>query len=521
MALTPSGQHYFYYIQLSQTGKASSNSLFLSFFFLLKEKLQVINSPRATFIREIQTRYLKEDGSLGGDSLDWDRSRGSDFRCVSQAIYCMEKFSSTLKGVTMIQLEKWLNLQEPFSSDFKSKILDSYRIFAELVQDRKLNKVFKKPTKVSPVEFTTIGLLVYVHKDTLTMAQLSDGIAKMRDDVRATYVDIRMNARVMKSMIDFIKSLQVSKIPGDTGGPAGATGSTTAGMKRKRAEPQFESDDEEDSDDDEKTNSQNPKAKKKSATVSKGPPRNGSSSKAPPASSSSRVKAEPAPSPVVPSPQTPNPPPNDRMAALRRAKEAIMQQQQPPALPSSSRALPNNSNSFGEPNPQMLPSPGPSYSLPSQAGPSSNSNRPPNPNSYQNVPQPNSFPPPTSAAAMENSLMAAMMRPSVVTNASTTPLNWSDNQQQQQAPLSANSSNRRSSYDNKGTWDKSWEQDLQEREQRDRDRHRDWNYNGGSGSGSGRGGGGGGGRYHDEDERYGSHRGSHGYGGRSTDDWRR
>ena len=117
--------------------------------------------------------------------------------------------------------------------------------------------------------------------------------------------------------------------------------------------------------------------------------------------------------------------------------------------------------------------------------------------------------------------MAAMMRPSVVTNASSTPLNWSDNQQQQQAPLSANSSNRRSSYDNKGTWDKSWEQDLQEREQRDRDRHRDWNYNGGSGSGSGRGGGGGGGRYHDEDERYGSHHGSHGYGGRSTDDWRR
>ena len=36
--------------------------------------------------------------------------------------------------------------------------------------------------KVSPVEFTT---MVFVHKDTLTMAQLSDAIAKMRDDVRA------------------------------------------------------------------------------------------------------------------------------------------------------------------------------------------------------------------------------------------------------------------------------------------------------------------------------------------------
>jgi hypothetical protein len=212
-------------------------------FFNLREKLQVINSSRATFIRELQTTHLKEDGWLGGDSLDWDRSRGSDFRCISQAIFCMEKFLGNLKGVTMIQLEKWLNLQDPFRSNFKSKISDSYRIFAELVQDRKLNKVFKKPAKVSPVEFTTIGLLVFVHKDTLTMAQLSEAIAKMRDDVRATYVDIRMK--------------QIPKIPGNTGGPTGATGSM-AGLKRKRAEQQNESEDEEDN----VNESQNPKRKK-------------------------------------------------------------------------------------------------------------------------------------------------------------------------------------------------------------------------------------------------------------------
>ena len=117
------------------------------------------------------------------------------------------------------------------------------------------------------------------------------------------------------------------------GGPAGATGSS-ASLKRKRAEPQFESDDEEDSDDNEKANSQTPKAKKKSATelnIKTGPPRNGSSSSKAPPASSSRVKAEPVPSPVVPFPQAPKPATIDRMAALRRAKEAIMQQQQPSA----------------------------------------------------------------------------------------------------------------------------------------------------------------------------------------------
>lgn len=416
----------------------------------------------------------------------------------------------------MIQLEKWLNLQDPFSSDFKAKISDSYRIFAELVQDRKLNKVFKKPSKVSPAEFTTIGLLVFVHKDKLTMAQLSDAIAKMRDDVRATYVDIRMNARVMKTMIDFIKSLQMPKIPGDTGGPAGATGSM-ASLKRKRTEQQYESEDEED--DNEKTKGQKPKAKKKSSTVSatvsatvsnakpSGPPQNGSSSKA---ALPSRVKAEPVPSPVVPSqaPQAPKPAPSDRMAALRRAKDAITQQQHS-ALPTGPRVLSNIPNSFGEPNPQMLPSPGPSFSLPSHAGPSTSS-RPPNPNSYNTVPLSAPLPIPPSAV-MENSLMAAMMRSSAGTSA--TPSRWQDNQQQPPPPTNASSASKRSSYD-KGSWDKDWDQDL-EREQRDRERDRDRDRNYTSGS-SGRGGG----RYHDYDERYSSHRGNHGYG-RSTDDWRR
>ena len=44
-----------------------------------------------------------------------------------------------------------------------------------------------------------IGLLVSIHKDMLTMAQLSDVIVKMREDVRATYVDIRMKVWVLKS----------------------------------------------------------------------------------------------------------------------------------------------------------------------------------------------------------------------------------------------------------------------------------------------------------------------------------
>ena len=95
------------------------------------------------------------------------------------------KFQAILKASL---LSNWrygsiFKLQDPFSFNFKTKISDTYRIFAELARDRKLIKVCKKPAKASPVEFTTIGLLVFVHKDTLTMAQLSDAIAKLRDEL--------------------------------------------------------------------------------------------------------------------------------------------------------------------------------------------------------------------------------------------------------------------------------------------------------------------------------------------------
>ena len=124
-----------------------------------------------------------------------------------------------------------------------------------------------------------------------------------------------------------------------------------AGLKRKRTEQQHESEDEEDN---EKTESQNPKAKKKSATVSNVKPSDSpridsSSSKAP------VPKAEPAASSVVPL-QAPKPAPPDRMAALRRAKDAVNQQQHS-TLPTGPRVLSNNPNPFGKPNPQMLSSP--------------------------------------------------------------------------------------------------------------------------------------------------------------------
>ena len=292
----------------------------------------MIGTPRAAFIRELQATYLNEEEGLAGDALEWDRSRGSDFRCLSQAVYYIEKYPNQKTAGTIAQIEKWLSLDEPLPSPFRNKVHDTYRIFLDLVLDKKLNKAFKKPAKISPIEFIMISLLIGAHKDKLSMAQLSSAIGRMRDDVRTVHVDIRMNGRVTKTFLEFIKVLKPSNLSGAGGEAAGSL----VGRKRKRV-------DEEDT----------PAVAKKPAPVPKTAP---SSSTAPhnngiPSNSPTGYRSNP-PTPSVPSAVP------DRIAAVRAAKSAVNLRPTPTA-PAVFRDAPNI--------PPMLPSPGVSFSFTGQS----------------------------------------------------------------------------------------------------------------------------------------------------------
>ncbi|RDB19010.1 hypothetical protein Hypma_014369 [Hypsizygus marmoreus] len=320
------------------------------------EKLQVVSTPRASFVSQLVTLFLKGDGGLAGDAIEWDQSRGGDFRCLAQAVFCIQMFGPELKNSgSIVKLEKWLSEDEEFSAALKAKVKDTLRVLSDLALDKRLNKVFKKPPKVAPIEFTLICLLVGVHKDKMSRAQLSAAIGKMRDDVRDVHVDIRMNDRVAKTMLDFIRMVQPATIPGDNGVPAGAA----VGEKRKRP-----------AEDDVK-----PKTRKD-------PP------------------PEPTP-PSLPSPRslpTARPRPAaapDRMAALRAAK--IQASQNSTQTGQSSFAFQTN-----QPLPQ-LPSPGQSFTFPSGMSQSFQSS--------QQQQQFSSFPQQPPQSPLETSLMAHMSRP--------------------------------------------------------------------------------------------------------------
>ncbi|KAJ7235709.1 hypothetical protein B0H12DRAFT_1141128 [Mycena haematopus] len=217
------------------------------------EKLKIITTPRAKFVRGLQDEFLdNEDAGLGGDALAWDRTRGSDFRCLAQTVQCIAVSPKT----TSIQAtEKWLADTAPMNPAFAASIENTYRVFEALVRDSRNSAGF---AKIAPIEFIMIGILVHRHKTRLSLEALGKAVSAMRQDVRKQHEDIRNNGKVYKTMVSFIDGYKgpslgrgelCAKDTVDSPNAVGERSTTTkAGTKRKATKQPAE--EEEDSDDD-------------------------------------------------------------------------------------------------------------------------------------------------------------------------------------------------------------------------------------------------------------------------------
>ncbi|KAJ6613692.1 hypothetical protein B0H10DRAFT_1804999 [Mycena sp. CBHHK59/15] len=214
------------------------------------EKLKVLTTPRARFMRTLQETFLnKEEDGLGGDSLDWNRSRGSDFRCLAQTVQCIAQ--GTPKTTSMQATERWLADPAPVPPALSQRITSTYRVFEALVRDVKHTRVFQRPAKIAPIEFIAVGILIARHKDSTTLAGLASAIAAMRADVRTVHDDIRNNQKVYKTLVAFIEAHHA---PAPTRGELAASAAVPAvtlssGTKRKAA-PASASDEEDELDGD-------------------------------------------------------------------------------------------------------------------------------------------------------------------------------------------------------------------------------------------------------------------------------
>lgn len=197
--------------------------------------MQAVNSPTATFIRDLAREFVT-DGL--GDLLEWDTSRGSDFRGLTTAVYAIQKWKSITTPPSPTQLTAFLQQHEDIEDSFRTRVRQTLSIFVALARDEEHQKAFHlaKAKKVAPVEFMMTCVLISAFKDKLTMSQLSEAILELRKDVRKVEQDIRMNGRIVKHMLNFIKALKPSSLKPDPGHPMAAHVVTIPRRKRPKVE---------------------------------------------------------------------------------------------------------------------------------------------------------------------------------------------------------------------------------------------------------------------------------------------
>ncbi|KAL1744739.1 hypothetical protein HDZ31DRAFT_37920 [Schizophyllum fasciatum] len=260
------------------------------------EKLAVIDTPRSRFIRSLLEKYLTESGALASPPLEWDRSRGSDFRTLSLAVYVIERFLDDPVGFRQLpaveQLSRWLSAREDVPSSVQSTIISAFDEFSAIVRTPAHKHIFRTPNKMAPIEVAMFAVLVAAHPDK-PRAEVADLMQALRVDVRARHEDVRSNGKVTRTILDFI---HVSR-----GGKAGS-GPRKRGRQVKK---------EQDDDDPE----YQPGSSKRTKTAS--------ARKAAPAEDEEMPPA-PRPPPVKKPKPLPRPE-DDVMARLREAREGLKQ----------------------------------------------------------------------------------------------------------------------------------------------------------------------------------------------------
>jgi len=210
------------------------------------EKMQAITGPWPKFIREIADEYYYD----GIDDLDINNTRARDFQNLARAIYCIDQLPQQHHG-TPQEMERWFDKPDGPSPQTTHLIKDTFRVFKAIVEDKALRKAAKGAgitSRIAPVEFVMAAVMIAVHKQRLSLFALAKGFGILRKETRKEFVDIRANTRIFKKMYSIINGeiARLSNPPGEeaAGQAKPPAGSTAAGTKRKREEPNNDTDED-------------------------------------------------------------------------------------------------------------------------------------------------------------------------------------------------------------------------------------------------------------------------------------
>ncbi|WVF66333.1 hypothetical protein IAT40_001073 [Kwoniella sp. CBS 6097] len=171
------------------------------------EKLQAIASPWATWIIELEKRYINEDGTLG-HTLNWDTSRGKPFQSLLGFIMLAIDPTRQLTP-SAANMKHFVNRADEPEANFKARVHMALSLYVNLAVNYK-DAAFGtiKSKRVSPVEWWFAGFMIYTRMGNLSLETIAHQIGQLRAKVHAEFPGhVFSNGQVTKFLYNEIKKL--------------------------------------------------------------------------------------------------------------------------------------------------------------------------------------------------------------------------------------------------------------------------------------------------------------------------
>ncbi|KAF8063460.1 hypothetical protein FPV67DRAFT_1672482 [Lyophyllum atratum] len=216
------------------------------------ERLKAFNGPNADLVRDMHRTAM-----VIRDFYNWDKAQGRDFLMLGQIAALINHNISNKKGdyptteLKLRNVETFLHLKTPPTPKLRSAAMGTIDTLNCLISHSKWSQPF---LDLQPTMFVMAGFMVYLHRETLSLAQLADAVRQMKESLKA-----KTAAKIYKELAAFVvDKVKRLTLKGDGNGdksaasitfdhqraasPVATTSASISQSKRKRSDSSSDDD---------------------------------------------------------------------------------------------------------------------------------------------------------------------------------------------------------------------------------------------------------------------------------------
>ncbi|KAL1749947.1 hypothetical protein FB107DRAFT_280126 [Schizophyllum commune] len=199
-------------VEYSRIDKAQEREIFsrvqLGIALSASERLAIIDTPRSNFVRHLIETFLYMPSLR---RIEWDQSRGADFRAVASALYVVQHYRADPAGFRQLpdveQLSVWLSDEDEIPHDARATITEAFTALATVAGGTHGPLFLRPAVEVALVEVVMFVVLAAVNAKK-SEPELALLLKDMRIDVREQHPAIRNNNKVAATMLSFVHRTQ-------------------------------------------------------------------------------------------------------------------------------------------------------------------------------------------------------------------------------------------------------------------------------------------------------------------------